>query len=627
MLLNNYEGHVIKAEHDDKLYLIMNGKKHRIPNLDMYCRLYEDDALILVLKDDVVRSCPEEAWIEESSFLYSGQSRKLFFYREKKKYEISWDVIENAKIRIRGIEEGNSAAISAIESGGDFGYKTVYSNNVLRCRNANVRGVKEKIVEHTSTCYVDSSEIVAYCNMQKILLPKEASGTYVMITGDRGGCFQAEVSAKLYDKNESLIESVENDNLIVEYVDNTFLFLADKGAEKEDGIYYLVTQFKPTEMFCIEMQSVFAEVVQHEDETEQFLRNQIGEFPTDDEMPIISRPFMKYMLRKGEREYKETEPEQSQREPLALWGGPFIYALCSFLGVSNPVVAVAIVGGAATLAIVGICTGVYVAMRKGDESGKIDEIEKMREDQIEKYIQEIERTGKFGFSEPKAEDKDPSIYTPEEIGYRRYNNIKDITDIKSKTFAFLGVDSTIWDLYNKYVDEVAGTHIIKDIGGNKWITKQLLEEYGCKELIVDVGGEGYFKCDGMKAGSPYAINLNGKVNNSQRKSAMIPMLLRVSDWCQDRFPFAHDTVKEFHMSGCGVPTRMTTIQMMRCIRKDKNAKIKFGVIKEEKSFTDKFQQLMEKVFSKEITMTWKENAKVSDFWNVEFSVKQQNSDL
>ena len=112
------------------------------------------------------------------------------------------------------------------------------------------------------------------------------------------------------------------------------------------------------------------------------------------------------------------------------------------------------------------------------------------------------------------------------------------------------------------------------------------------KFAVDVGGEGRFiSPDGIRAGFPYAINMNTQKFNSQLRNDKIPYLLYVQDWGEwdakwrktndpqkrgftynKLYPFDNDTVDIFYMESC--PFReYHAYEMARCIRKIKGNKI------------------------------------------------------
>jgi hypothetical protein len=190
-------------------------------------------------------------------------------------------------------------------------------------------------------------------------------------------------------------------------------------------------------------------------------------------------------------------------------------------------------------------------------------------------------------------------------------NYKDVSTANYK------INEAAFSFYSKYVDHKAGTYKISQIKKDNWITKNDLgKDY--PDLVVDVGGEGSFTFSGVTAGYDNAINLNGRIVNSQNKLP-IPMLLQVTDWNNDRFPFDTETVKIFYMDGCGLPTCHTTIEMLRCIRKDKGSKISFYLDAESKcSFCEMFHDLMSKVFNGTVSMLSANHPDGHDMYRVTF---------
>lgn len=122
---------------------------------------------------------------------------------------------------------------------------------------------------------------------------------------------------------------------------------------------------------------------------------------------------------------------------------------------------------------------------------------------------------------------------------------------------------TLYDnIYNHFNKDIN----IANIPASQYIDSTFLQSNNYI-LNVDVGGEGYMTDWGTTFGFTDAISLNGRRYHSSYKQN-IPMLLHVSDWSKDKFPFADGVVTRFTVQG--ITSKLTKNQadeIVRCLNK------------------------------------------------------------
>lgn len=121
-------------------------------------------------------------------------------------------------------------------------------------------------------------------------------------------------------------------------------------------------------------------------------------------------------------------------------------------------------------------------------------------------------------------------------------------------------------LYEAMYQHFGGIEISK-IPSDKYIDKDFVNQYA-SFLHLDIGGEGCHVDYGMKYGFETAIVLSGRKENYYVRRN-IPMLLHVSDWTKNTFPFKNDTVTRITIQGITSPlTKKEADEIIRCINKE-----------------------------------------------------------
>ena len=108
---------------------------------------------------------------------------------------------------------------------------------------------------------------------------------------------------------------------------------------------------------------------------------------------------------------------------------------------------------------------------------------------------------------------------------------------------------------------------ISRIPNKKYVDKDFVNQYA-PFLHLDIGGAGCYVDGNMRYGFDTAIVLSGRKENYYVRRN-IAMLLHVSDWIKNTFPFKNDTVIQITIQDITSPlTPKETDEIIRCINKE-----------------------------------------------------------
>lgn len=286
----------------------------------------------------------------------------------------------------------------------------------------------------------------------------------------------------------------------------------------EKGTYKMLVRHRTDAQLFIEYQCI----IRNYDNI-----NLAQSMPYDEEnkLPFYGRPLQRLLI-------VNVAGPQIAPETCELLAAPVIYTIMAFAHLHPFFTAAALtVGG------ISVIYGLYKSFQK-------DEVESKKE-------KEMEETACWSVT--RKDNR--KIYEPlREPSFTQFARFKGET--KTKEF-----EDTL-ALYNRLLDKNGN-----DLHASKMkrITREDLQG---KKLVVDVGGEGFVRDIGIRvAGVTHALNLNGRVNDGVYRDP-IPLLIRITDWDSDNFPFEDGLVDAFIMQATPPPTLKTADEIIRCMNKE-----------------------------------------------------------
>lgn len=239
---------------------------------------------------------------------------------------------------------------------------------------------------------------------------------------------------------------------------------------------------------------------------------------------------------------------ESNRQPLFIGNAAAVAHILHTCAAFSPWI---LVGG---IAICGCAYIIYKLKQNAQESASPHKMKSEIEKDIrEKSEQEYEKEGFWNWA-PTSTDI--------------YHDIKGW--VKEYPQGFY-CDKRTKALYEAMYQHFGGIEISK-IPSDKYIDIKFFDNYAKHTkytpfLHLDIGGEGCYINDGIRYGFETAIVLSGRRTNFYLKEN-IPMLLHVSDWTKDAFPFKDGTVNRITIQGITSPlTKKEADEIIRCINK------------------------------------------------------------
>lgn len=359
----------------------------------------------------------------------------------------------------------------------------------------------------------------------------------------------SDVAAVLYDSSGKKIpESDTPQRRIRNYQGNFYQLYEENSGERN---YRLHICMQSNARICLDVQAVTAGLPAGIEDQFEASGFPLGE----SKLPVFLRPV--YQMEIVDQDPSAADPiADGVRNALSLY---WWWQIEDFLLTLGPY-------GIAAAVVLGICVAISIIVKVLRKGGSIDDIRNELQKEVNKELH-------WG----DAPAGTVGIYN--NVGEEGYAPCIPVIQKNSKNF--YEVDENVLEFYKTIYNSNKENMSAASLG---LIEKNQIK--GNKPLIVDVGGEGCFTAGGIHSGNKGALNFNGRYNNSQRKSEVIPMLIHFQDWNTQKFPLADNIVDIFMMQGTGAPTFMQACEMIRCLKKEKGARMDFWVTddKQEKCY-------------------------------------------
>lgn len=456
--------------------------------------------------------------------------RDLVLYTSKNnKYEVhSWsNESENMKHLEYTIPEG--CKLVAIGGKASIGYNCLSGlvvhyecpEDTWQYVQDNIEGVDVFVAEDIINKNLEEN----YINLiDKVCVQKDIQSLSLSISTDIDGVAMPNmVTATLYDSKWNIITQVENGR--INQVNGSLYQMLIENPVK-DADYYVKILLPECVHMCYEKQTIRNNVSE-----ETIIA--MEEKAKDNKLPYFKRPEIRMAIVAQD---PELQKPSSGKSPLAIrW---FIY--CKLFLASHPALVIAV--GIAVLIV-----SIYILYRTGD-----------KDKSNKKIIDELKKKVQWG--------------KPQKGSGAYYQNVDDFSkslEVMNDSF----YESTKQEFKNWYAYLLKKNNNNLNANSMKPITRAEFESFKIQKFRIDVGGEGCFSFGGIKTGVSDALNINGKVTNSQNSQKQIPALIHINDWEQDKFPINDNCVDTVLMYGCGNPTANEADEIIRCLRKVPNSRI------------------------------------------------------
>lgn len=386
----------------------------------------------------------------------------------------------------------------------------------------NIDGVDVFIAEDI----INENQKQDYINLiDKVCVSKDIQSLSLSISTDIDTVAMPEmVTAILYDSKWNIITQVESGS--INWVNGSlYQMLIDNPTKEAD--YYIKILLPGCVKMCYEKQTIWNNISE-----ETIIA--MEEISKDNKLPYFKRPEIRMAIVAQD---PELQKPSSGKSPLAIrW---IIY--CKLFLASHPLLVVAV-------SIEILIAAIYILYRTGD-----------KDKSNKKIIDELKKKVTWGEPQNGSAAYYQDIKDFRESLYVMYNNFYNGTSEKLKKWYSY--------LLNKNNNNLNANSM------KQQITRAEFEHFGMPKFRIDVGGEGYFKEGDYTYGVSDALNINGKVKNSQNKQMLIPALIHINDWKKDKFPINDDCVDTVLMYGCGNPTANEADEIIRCLRKVPGSRI------------------------------------------------------
>lgn len=355
------------------------------------------------------------------------------------------------------------------------------------------------------------------------------------VSGDPGQVAMArDVRTALYDGSGQKIPESQAPQHRVRYYHGNFYQMYEENPDQ--NVYRFHICARQGAGICLDLQTVYDDVPAYIEE----LMEGMG-FPDGESgLPLFLRPL--YQMEIVDIDPGMADPEEDGANALSLY---WWWQIEDFLKSLGPY-------GIAAAAVLGATMAIYIILKCLRRGGGVEEIRAELEKEVAKKL-------------PWGSGAHAQYDQVGPGGYRAC--------IQSASDRFYKVDPDVLNFYKKIFNENGGEMLASSL-------RQIKENGagGGKPLIVDLGGEDRFYTYGIHSGHKGALNFNGKYWNSQQHDKVIPMLVHFQDWDRERFPLADGIVDTFMMQGTGTPTFMQACEMIRCLKKDRGARMDFWVM-------------------------------------------------